>query len=51
MRSSGSATAIAPISRLSVPQEMQIHRQPPCCMIQNAIGGATAIAATLDRPQ
>ena len=32
-------------------QERQIHRQPPCCMIQNASGGATAMAPTLDRPQ
>jgi hypothetical protein len=32
-------------------QLIQIHCHPPCCMIQNASGGATAIAPTLDRPQ
>ena len=39
------------IVRGSAPQDTQIQRQPPCCMIQNASGGATAIAAMLDMPQ
>ena len=42
---------MAPISTLRLAQEMQIHSQPPRCIIQKAIGGATAIAATLDMPQ
>ncbi len=45
-----SVHAMIPMSRLSVPHETQIQTQPRC-KIQNAIGGATAIAATLDRPQ
>jgi hypothetical protein len=42
---------MAPISTLRAPHEMQIHRQPPRSSSQNAIGGATAMAATLDSPQ
>ena len=39
-----------PISTLRAPHDTQIHSQPRW-KIQNAIGGATAMAATLDKPQ